>query len=204
MPNYTGGRWSTTGPITTITWSFANSNFSGLQLLYSGYQNFDSQISASYYSIVRAAFAAWESVAYVDFVEVQDSTAANIRLGNAAVDGPNGSILANTYYWLSGTQYKATEILLDVDAYNFNAKYLYSILVHEIGHAIGLDHSSSPDAIMYYQVGPRNGDGVLTADDLKGIAALYGGKVVIQPPTTPTTPLPVSYTHLTLPTKRIV
>ncbi|MGA0332512.1 MAG: matrixin family metalloprotease [Kiritimatiellia bacterium] len=47
---------------------------------------------------------------------------------------------------------------------------LFSVALHEIGHALGLDHSSDPNAVMYayYQ---RVSD--LRSDDIAGIRALY-------------------------------
>lgn len=52
---------------------------------------------------------------------------------------------------------------------------LQSALTHELGHAIGLDHSQSQGAVMY----PSSARGdvkkrVLSADDVSGASALYG------------------------------
>ena len=48
---------------------------------------------------------------------------------------------------------------------------LYAVAVHEIGHLLGMDHSSIPDAIMYAY--HQNGKRILTEDDIKGITNLY-------------------------------
>lgn len=48
-------------------------------------------------------------------------------------------------------------------------------LAHEIGHVLGLGHSSSEDALMYYSIGNKN-KAVLTSDDMDGIAHLYPRK----------------------------
>jgi hypothetical protein len=51
-------------------------------------------------ALVRAAFDAWEAALDIDFVEVADSAASNIRLGWDAIDGEYGMVgqMAYTYY----------------------------------------------------------------------------------------------------------
>lgn len=49
---------------------------------------------------------------------------------------------------------------------------LDTVSLHEAGHALGLDHSADPTAVMYaFYGGPRR---ALTADDIAGIRSLYG------------------------------
>ena len=51
---------------------------------------------------------------------------------------------------------------------------VYGVMLHEIGHAIGLDHSSNRMSIMYYQKNSRNQN--ITPADLKTLSKLYGWK----------------------------
>src|SRR5262249_28498585 len=51
---------------------------------------------------------------------------------------------------------------------------LYSVLLHETGHALGLAHSTLPTAVMYPTImSVYTG---LSADDIAGIQAIYGAR----------------------------
>jgi hypothetical protein len=56
---------------------------------------------------------------------------------------------------------------------------IFSVALHEAGHALGLGHSDDPTAVMYPYYRMQTG---LTADDIAGIQALYGPPVASGPP----------------------
>ncbi len=79
---------------------------------------------------------------------------------------------------------RAQRVTITVNAFDYRwstgepcdgAYDLEATLAHEIGHALGLRHSRDPQATMFTQPQPCERDRRdLAADDLAGIAALYG------------------------------
>lgn len=78
---------------------------------------------------------------------------------------------------------------------------LLYVLVHEIGHTLGLDHSSNPDAIMHAYYNHQGHSIYLHPDDINGIQYLYGLKHSYAPiPTTTTTTIATTTTSTTIAT----
>ena len=136
-------------------------------------------------AIVREAMDAWENVCEARFVEVADSTAANVRIGwqpdfalNPAheSDGPGGTV-GVTWTWYSGGVTNQQAVAFDM-ADNLSDTNLYDTALHELGHVLGISHSNVPDAVMS---GPpwtsytfQPGRNQLTADDILAVRALWG------------------------------
>ena len=115
--------------------------------------------------------------------------------------------LAVATIWVSGST------IIEADM-SFNTRYSWStsgshydvqtIALHEFGHWVGLDHSSSYGSIMYYQY--KGIQRYLSSDDLAGIRYIYGNTTSFTPceittpgqPSGPTTGLPgTSYSFTT-------
>ena len=92
------------------------------------------------------------------------------------LEGQGGTIggdihMNNAVLWADD----ATDVLADSDV------DFFSIMLHELGHALGLGHSSVTSAVMFpsYSGAKRT----LDSDDIAGIRAIYG-------PNTPTSSVP--------------
>lgn len=173
MSNYAleGPTWSNA----TITWSFAAAG-----------GTFTGAIGAAYQSAVTAALSRWSQVANVTFKQAADSVSnVNIRIGWGQFSG--SQIGETDYsYQISGKQtfINGVTVRLEDPAalslssapgayYQGTSTALYQVALHEIGHALGLAHSTDPNAVMYASLGPSNTD--LDTTDISGIESLYGG-----------------------------
>ena len=172
-----GGKWgnNTFGPSSTITISWNFTTLYGIAMTQAPYQ-----------AAVQDALAVWENAANIRFQKVADNTSADIQFHWNSIDGA-GNILGQTYYYgaypsptLSVMQNMYVEF--DTSDYNPNlgqstvdAGDFFVVALHEIGHALGLDHPDDREQTMFAQLVSRRkslGDG-----DVEGIQLLYGPAV---------------------------
>lgn len=191
----TPGKWGdpTPGTGATLTWSLMPTGtscaieFSGCTIT-----AFDDFMPTGYLAEVERAFDAWSAVADLTFIRVDDDGAAHnafatssgdIRLGGHVFDGKGGT-LAHGFYPPNNGYSAAGDIHFDIAetwklSFGGSGFSLFQVLVHELGHALGLGHSSVAKSLMnaYYTEsfsGPQ-------ADDITGMQYLYG------PPAAPIT-----------------
>lgn len=140
-------------------------------------------------TLLHAAEHAWEAVANVHFVDVPDNGTSNVSAADIRVGlGNLSSIGFTAYSWNQGSDNftpGTTVMLDDVGASNVtpvgngNVRYsgtqttVFQDLLHELGHAIGLDHNPyDPNAIMYPTLSSANS--FISFQDTVMLRALYG------------------------------
>ena len=189
------GKWGpqAQGTSATVTWSVMGA---GLATLRSEFVNGDiisqdpnSVLPSGYMTEIRQAFDAWSAVAGINFVESIDpgsrydapnAASVDIRISVAPLDGLGRTIAVAGFPPNNISPGFAGDIQLD-SAENWqigsingdtSTKSIFNVVAHEIGHAIGLNHASLPNALMWENysedfIGPQ-------ADDIAGAIAIYG------------------------------
>jgi len=160
---FSGYRW----PSTALTFSF---------------QNYTPDLTTDLTrTAVIGAANRWAAVSRLSFAE---TTGGSIRISwqqgdhgdGSPFDGPSG-VLAHAFYPTDGRLH-----FDDAETWTTSGSGidLESVALHELGHSIGLGHSSNPSAVMYaYYSGPRRN---LTDDDLQGVQAAYGENQLVKWP----------------------
>ncbi|MFO0890265.1 MAG: matrixin family metalloprotease [Isosphaeraceae bacterium] len=137
------------------------------------------------------ALATWQSVANLNIVPVADGSHDLNTLGYAQGDARFGDIriggylfpnnertLAQTFFPPPNGSTAAGDLEINTALdFRIGSTYdLYSVVLHETGHSLGLEHPPSPSVVMTPNYGGiRQG---LTEGDIAGIQAIYGPRTL--------------------------
>jgi len=168
--------------IDTFYYSFHHESFFAVDperevLLGATLNHFDADFIRQAKDIVRQAMNAWEKVSGVRFVEIEDHPYSDIRIGSMSLldsDGPGGT-LAVAWRWPD----PSPKVLLVFDPLeSWDATLFYDAVLHELGHAIGIEHSDVPGVVMsgppYTFYAHQFGRDDLQPDDIAAARALFG------------------------------
>ncbi|MCE3215418.1 hypothetical protein HAX54_002332 [Datura stramonium] len=148
----------------------------------------ENQLTDSVKAVFGRAFDRWREVTPLTFTETDSYRSADIRIGFFAGDHGDGNpfdgpmkILAHAFspptgfFHLDGEENWVVDgEFLKEGMSRISAVDLESVAVHEIGHLLGLDHSSEKEAIMFPTLGAGVRKVELSSDDIVGVQMLYG------------------------------
>ena len=160
-------------------------------------------VAGSAASAMSSAASAWGFASNFQFSGGGATGAGTGACGGGGTDGQNtigwanqgGSVLAVACSWYGGGSPfgAAAEFDMQIDpewTWSTGAPVnidLQSVVTHEFGHALGLNHSGDGSAVMYASYGAGSTKRSLTADDSAGMIAIYGatGGATSTPTNTP-------------------
>lgn len=160
---------------------------------------------------IETALNAWSQVAGVRFTKTNvPSQIRSLDFNFQQIDGAGGT-LAQAYLPADVNSSRlAGDVTFDIsekwevgNSLGNSAFDLVEVAVHEIGHALGLEHSETTLSVMQARVGPDEYFTQLSSDDKAAILALYAPASTLDSNTsapgaaTPTTSIPTTATPTT-------
>jgi Ca2+-binding RTX toxin-like protein len=143
---------------------------------------------AAYGAEIAQAFARWDAVLALDFQRVSTASAAQISVGFEYIDGPSDTLgVSRSTFNPATDRYTSNSIAFDASenwTWSSNAGTFvlasgvsfYGVALHEIGHSIGLDHTTDDATLLYPFASSSVRD--LTASDIAGARLIYGAEAV--------------------------
>jgi Ca2+-binding RTX toxin-like protein len=179
MPNISGSNWGTqqlgdAGGVVTWSLAAAGSNIDAFNSSNGNSVDGSSFLDFDFASEISSALSQWSNAGNIEFMQIEDGggaagigQVADIRIFFGEIPG---STLGVAFFPSSFGSAIAGDILLDTESFlNTNRDVFQALLVHEIGHALGLGHVPDNSVMT-----PSVSASTLQADDIDGITQIYG------------------------------
>ncbi|XWS30319.1 hypothetical protein CRYUN_Cryun24cG0106800 [Craigia yunnanensis] len=132
--------------------------------------------------IIDRSFQTWEAVSPFRFQQVPQGTQADITIrfyqydhgDGYPFDGPLGNVIAYAFAPEDGRFHYDADENWSPNPTAPDQIDLETVAVHEIGHNLGLDHSSDQNAVLFPTIDLGTTKRDLAHDDIDGLQALYG------------------------------
>ncbi|KAG5534091.1 hypothetical protein RHGRI_022282 [Rhododendron griersonianum] len=143
----------------------------------------ENNLTDSVKSLFSRSFDRWSAVIPMTFNQTTSYSGADIKIGIFRGDHGDGSrfdgaggVLGHAFAPPDGRFHLDGDEEWAMDGGNLNATSydMETVVMHEIGHVLGLAHSSDAAAVMYPTVAAGKRKVELGNDDIEGIQELYG------------------------------
>ncbi|CAD5211694.1 unnamed protein product [Bursaphelenchus okinawaensis] len=139
--------------------------------------------------LVKQAFSAWEIVIAIEFIEVRTAHNADIVIRFENTNPINNTDHSSFSVGSATGPVKSTIWLRESEKWDVFQKQeegkidLFLVLVHEIGHVLGLDHISDPNSVMFPVFQRKTGDElpVINSDDVERLRTIYDSPSNVKP-----------------------
>ena len=134
----------------------------------------NSIFSFDYQAVIQSAFAEWASFGNIEFLQLADTGGAAGAVTDPTIRIFFGPIAGSTIGlgFFPGTSAITGDILLDSSWSSIDSALdLRALILHELGHALGLGHETTNPSIMAPSL---SGINALQPDDINGIQQVYG------------------------------
>ncbi|KAK4841848.1 hypothetical protein QYF36_011500 [Acer negundo] len=146
----------------------------------------ENQLTDNVKAVFGKAFNRWSTVTQLNFTQSESYRTADIKIAffrgdhgdGEPFDGVLGTLAhafspPSGFFHLDGDENWVVEGM-NTPLTTMSAVDLESVAVHEIGHLLGLGHSSVEESIMFPTISAGTRKVELASDDIEGIQTLYG------------------------------